>query len=59
MDIISQTISQLQPALSNRYPSLQGKSVSQLAALARAKQLPAELQTIIASRAMGSLVKDL
>ena len=59
MDIISQTISQLQPGIGNQYPHLQGKSVAQLAALARNKALPSELQAIIANRAMGSLVKGL
>jgi hypothetical protein len=59
MDIISQTISQLQPGIGNQYPYLQGKSVAQLAAMARSKTLPSELQAIIANRAMGSLVKGL
>ena len=59
MDIISQTISQLQPAIGNQYPNLQGRSVAQLAAMAKRKTLPPELQAIIASRAMGSLVKGL
>jgi hypothetical protein len=59
MDIISQTISQMQPAIGNQYPQLQGKTVSQLASMAKQKALPLELQTIIASRSMGSLVKGL
>ena len=56
MCVISTTVSRLQPGLGNKYPQLQGKSVEQITQMAKSKQLPPELQYLLASRAMKSLV---
>ena len=56
MCLIAETVSKMQPSLSNRYPQLQGLSVVEIAQLARQKALPKELQYIIATNAMGSLL---
>jgi len=58
MCVITDAVSSLQPALSNRYPQLQGLSASTIAEMAKKKQLPQELQIILANQAMGSLVNS-